>query len=484
VNLRQIAQRVKNAVTGTFGVGDKDAHLWTRFGMGRGGYQPGSKLDWATIAGPIWLNSAASIGLNWLGTNFAEPPVVLEKKIGGKWRHYDNAPKELMSLVNSPCPAFDWDTTCYGINLDLCCTGDALLWLVPNGAGTPIRMLWIPRIMANPQVAYANAVIDDTPYVGHWHVAVNGRYYAVPSDQIIHIRHGVDPQFPYLGLGPLRQVLREIALDNAATTYSAGLMHNVGMPAFLIAPELDEPMGNVEFELFVESLQALKGDNAGKSVAVPAKARATRLGFSPDEMGVERIRDVPETRIASALGLNAMTIGLSAGARQKTYANYGEAERQSQVNGLTPKQKIVIKALGRKLLPIYGLDPLVYRLWWDWSDVQSLREQQDSLSVRIREEYKLGLHTKDEARALLGYDAVMDETGEDYFGGGGGGGGFGNEDPPLPTQGEDTEDPEDLDPESDVDPETDNEDAKTPTRKQPPAPARASDSESENDAKE
>jgi hypothetical protein len=119
-------------------------------------------------------------------------------------------------------------------------------------------------------------------------------------------------------------------------------------------------------------------------------------------MALDKIRKVPEARICAAFRLPAMVVGLSVGEEQKTYANMAVAERMAYRNCLVPLQKTFAKALTRQLLP----DMPDYRpgdiARWNYSTVEAMSEEADSVAKRMVLLFTGGVASKEEARAKVG----------------------------------------------------------------------------------
>lgn len=369
---------------------------------------PGTTLDYQSIAGDPWLNSASSICLNWLVRNFAEPPLqVVQLQRGGKENPLDGHAliEATTNLENRPSDPVAFYA---GLVVDLCCDGNALQLKVRSGAGKVVGLDYVPR-------SKWTIVPDWTDPAFPWIRAYRIRNQYVEPQDVVHYRYGTDPLHPWLGLGPLVPILREIATDNSAATYSAAILKNFGVPALYFGP--------VDSEQFIDEVthkklaagiaSAYSGDGAGKTMISDTALKPDKMGFSPDELAIEKIRDVPESRICAALGVAAMVVGLSVGARQRTYSNYAEAERQTQLNGLVPLQKIVARTLESQVLPDLEADPSRYRVTWDWSKVPALQDSMADLETLAIASYEKGLRQLNEARAIIKEKPVVE--GDQFF---------------------------------------------------------------------
>src|SRR5438270_10490460 len=72
------------------------------------GMLPGARFDYEREAGDPTDNGAVSICLGWIGDNFPEPRLVVERK-GGRGEREVAGAHPLVRLVESPNPFYDGD---------------------------------------------------------------------------------------------------------------------------------------------------------------------------------------------------------------------------------------------------------------------------------------------------------------------------------------------------------------------------------------
>jgi len=82
--------------------------------------------------------------------------------------------------------------------------------------------------------------------------------------------------------------------------------------------------------------------------------RVDRLGLTPEELALDRLRRIPESRICGALRLPAMLVGLSVGDEQRTFSNYAQARRAGYEDCLGPMHRRFARQLTRDLLKELG----------------------------------------------------------------------------------------------------------------------------------
>jgi phage portal protein BeeE len=129
-------------------------------------------------------------------------------------------------------------------------------------------------------------------------------------------------------------------------------------------------------------------------------------------MVLDKIRNVPESRILAVIGLPALVLGLSSGSDTKTYSNYAEARSASVEDWLLPFWQLIDEALSASLLTEFGETNA--RITRDLSEVRALAEDTDSLADRVTLLYINGVITRAEARRMMGLSAD-DQTDNIYY---------------------------------------------------------------------
>jgi phage portal protein BeeE len=141
-------------------------------------------------------------------------------------------------------------------------------------------------------------------------------------------------------------------------------------------------------------------------------AKIENPGFSPGDLAIDKLRDLPEERIAAALGIPAMVIGLGAGLERATYSNYQEAREAAYESFIIPTQRLLAAEIDNQILPEFGSTNRL-RCSFDLSDVRVLQADQDKLWARVSGAYRSGVIKRKEAKALINQE--FDETLDDVY---------------------------------------------------------------------
>lgn len=387
-----------------YGTSYSGYHGWNNYA----GTLPGTQTDYKAAAGPLDQNPAVSICLNWIADNYVEAELEV-RKTDGKKEPIPSHP--LVKLLDRPNPYYDGDTLWATTIRDYCVDGNAY-WLKARGlrgAGRPLELWHVPYWQMRP--VYPP---DGSEYLKGYEYHVDGKWLPVEARDVVHFAFARDySRGGRVGIGRLTPLAREIFTDNECATYTAALLKNMGMPSFILNPKDSEVEINASSRTDLESMwKQFTRDGRGKPLIPSVAMTADRIGFSPDEMALDKIRQVPEARICGALRIPAMVVGLSVGENQRTYANLGEARAAAYEECLMPMQSRMAATLLHQLLPDLG-DAEKQVVRYDYSRVRALSEDQDAKAARAYAGYKNGVLMRSEARSALGLESGPED--EVYF---------------------------------------------------------------------
>jgi HK97 family phage portal protein len=372
---------------------------------------PGAQYDYEAQAGELWLNSAVAICLRWLKTNFPEPKLVVDERVDATtWKPIDH---DVLNLLDTCNPAYGSDVLWGAAVLSGKVNGNAYLIKAKSLAGSTKELWYAPHWQMFPRWR------DGSHFIDYYDHIVDGARHRLEVDQVVHLREGIDPLNLRYGMSDLKSTLREICTDNQASTYEAAILRNSGVPGLMIS--FTDPNVTVDKDERDEFSRAFRakftGEKSGDPMVVNSGIKVDKVGYSPKELSLDTVRNVPESRICGAIGLDPMTVGLTVGAGQRKYANYQEARRAGYHDCLIPLQKMWAKQLQKQLAVDFPdlADTRKRRLRWDYSEVEALQDDQDAKSTRVSNEYKSGIRKLDEARSSIGLAPIGGEAGEAFF---------------------------------------------------------------------
>jgi HK97 family phage portal protein len=238
---------------------------------------------------------------------------------------------------------------------------------------------------------------------------LTGRVETIPIENVVHFRYGLDDADHRVGAAPLRRLIREISSDAQATRYADRLLANLAINGLTLTFDKEAaPIDQATADQLKQRIQAAYGgDNVGATAVLSPGSQLTSLGFSPEQMDLKTLHRVPEERIAAVLGVPAIVAGLGAGLDRSTYANFKEARETFTEQKLIPLWRYLGATITRALVPdFYPAATVRVLVDFDLDGVRALADDQNAEATRLKTLTDAGILTKDEARAVIGYDPL------------------------------------------------------------------------------
>lgn len=340
---------------------------------------PGARYDYEYEAGDLYLNDVVSIACNWVADKINMVPLVVEERQGdGTFTQiHDDALSSMWIAGNEDYDAYTRDLA---VGISLITSGNAFLYIKRGGiGGLPIGLYWLDERYMFP--VYPT---DGSRYLDGWHYRIDGHLEFLPKEDVLHFRWGIDRLLynSRLGLSKLKAVLRQICLLNEAAGYSVSILKNSGVPGLVVQPEsADDELHDGDGDSIKSALNRMtRGDNRGSTIAVNRRIKIEPIGFSPEEMALDKLPYNAMPMVCGAIGVTPEVLGIRGDTL--TYNNMETAKRMAWENGVLPILKLIRQTITRKLMPEFGLDPVRYRLTHDTSDVQDLQEGADAKHAR------------------------------------------------------------------------------------------------------
>jgi HK97 family phage portal protein len=353
-----------------------------------GGVSPGSRDNDFKDIGDLASNGIVSTCVSAISEAFVSAPPMLEQFDGKKWQRVDSHP--LLDLLQNPNPFYGADHLWTATLAAEITTGNAFWRVVWNRARTqPVELWWEPHMWPN---------YDARVFIRDYTLRVDGKPHRIGAaanydprnaeriDHAIHFRYQIDRKNPRWGWTPLFAVLREIAGDNVASTYQTAVLKNGATASifFSIKDGLGQGMTATQMEELVAGVERrLRREGAGRVAGTNLPVDLHKVGFSPEELALDRLPASYERRVCSNLKVPPMVVGLGAGEDTKTYANYGEAIDDFWQRTIIPAEERKGSELEAQLFRLFGMDRAEYRIVWDRSQIQALQEDESALFTRL-----------------------------------------------------------------------------------------------------
>ena len=354
-------------------------------------------------------NSAVFACLMALSMGHIEPPIrVWDRNGGDSPRWVNDSP--LQMLLDDPNPHHDdleiWFWTQWARHLD----GNAYLRKVRSGnerSGNVVQLWPISPTLIAPITESGSGNFIDYYKYGY----APGKFERIPPENIVHFRIGIDDRDHRLGLSPLKRLTREVCSDDEATRFADALLRNFGIPGLVVTTS---PEANFTEEQATALKQKVRNDfgsdNRGNVGVLSPGADIKQFGFSPEQLNLHGLHDVPETRICAAMGVHPAVAMLGAGLEQTAnYASLRAVYEAFTERKLVPTWRMDAAKLNKQLKPDFTDDRDTY-VEHDLTDVRSLQEDRNALFSRLNEAVKTGWIQPDEARAEIGLPPLGQTT--------------------------------------------------------------------------
>jgi phage portal protein BeeE len=372
-----------------------------------------SKVDWEKDVQDPLKSSVLMAPINWLMRTFPEAPLLVEAFNAEQKRWEPMVDSELLDLLDNPNPYYSGETLLMCTVLDVV-FGEGYWLKLRNQDGKVVQLWWVPRAMMQPR--YPS---DGSMYISHFRYTVGSQGFDIPVNDVVYFRFGLDPRNPRRGLSQLGCLVREVAIDEHASNFTAAILKNLGIIGVIISPKV-QGQGERAKTASADSVKAVKeyimanftGDRRGDPLAVGSPTEAQLLQYNMQGFDVGPIRDVSEERVCAAIGIPAAVVGFGTGLQQtKVGATMKEMRQLAWISGVIPLQRIVANEIRRSLLPEFvpGARRSTHRMRFDSAAVPLLWETPTEKHNRIRDDFKAQMIKRSEARLETGRAAGKED---------------------------------------------------------------------------
>jgi HK97 family phage portal protein len=269
------------------------------------------------------------------------------------------------------------------------------LYVLPPNA---IKVIPTKQVGAVGGYVYSHGDTEDTYLVDEagW-CAVRQFKFWNPLDQVY-------------GQSPLVAAANSIDTNNEARSYTKTVLRNMGVAGLTILYPDGVTLSKEDKERLRESLGQWKGSGRGETLILTGGATLDRGSMTVAEIGAPELSKLSAREVAVALGIPPQLLGDT---ESQTYSNYQEARRAFYTETVLPLADVLAAMFTSWLGSRFDGASVTY----DGDQVEALREDQDKAHTRVREDYKVGLLSRDEAREALGYDPEPEQNVVLVFGG-------------------------------------------------------------------
>lgn len=239
------------------------------------------------------------------------------------------------------------------------------------------------------------------PKLGPWGEAVSYDYgygrnvQNIPASDVLAFVES-DPQEPDKGLSAACPAWRSIQLFRSAVEHNKSLLDNEARISGAFISKT--PLTRDQKERLQSKARAFEGAvNAGKTAVLDGNLSFQPMSWSPAEMGYETLQTISAREIATSFGVPSQVLGLPEAA---TWSNYEQARITFIRFTLIPLVDYIKDTLQTGLVQPNWQG---VRLEPDYTELPELAEDKSEVEHRVRENFRAGIITRDEAREALGY---------------------------------------------------------------------------------
>ena len=354
--------------------------------------QTRTRYDFQTQVGNGMTSASVMAPVMWIARSFPEAPCVVrdDEEI------VDNHP--MAQLIHRPNPYYSgsvlWMATLISYTID----GNAYWMKIRNGMGQVIQLWYVPHWLIKPNQLTPN------DYVSNYLYTPGGKSLEIATSEIVHLRFGLDPENTMKGFSLLKPLYREIFTDDEAANWTAHLLRNSGVPGTIVAPgENGQNFNEEDAKNMKEDFKnGFSGDRRGEPFISTVPIDIHKFAWSPSEMDMAKLREIPEERVCAMLGIPAAVVGFGSGlAQTKVGATMKEMREMAYESNIVPTQRLMAEEIDVQLLPDFEKSGSNRRTAFDHSHVRVLQEDRDELFTRMGNGYKAGFVMKSEARKAV-----------------------------------------------------------------------------------
>lgn len=364
------------------------------------GWRSTAAFNYADAVGDGLSSSILVACLNAIASVFPEPPArVYRPDEEGTLQPVPAHP--LPRLLKRPNPYMTWELLGRWIVYCQHVTGNAYFYKVRSGARRVVQ-LW-PLLPSHVAPRWPDDS-SNTVWISHYEYTPNGTPIRLPVEDVLHLPLDIDPDNPRQGRSPLKALFQELFTDQEAAAFTAALLKNMGVPGVILTPDPSAQGGPTREDAQrykTEFAQKFGGDHRGEPLVLGGAMKVSVLSFSPEQLNLDKLRTLPETRVSGVLGVPAIVAHLKAGLERATYSNARQLVEFFVESKMVPYWRQIAGQLTLSLLPEFSSNE-DEEVQFDLSDVRALQEDQDALYKRLSEGVKAGWIRPEVAQAEAG----------------------------------------------------------------------------------
>jgi HK97 family phage portal protein len=212
-----------------------------------------------------------------------------------------------------------------------------------------------------------------------------------------------NPLEEFAGLSAVAPARLSVDMGFEAQRFNRNFFANSATPGDLVVTSEETPTDEEVSEFYSRWDSRFKGSSRShRPVLLGRGMDAKRLGLSQRDMEFSKALEWSVEEVSRAFGVPTVFLGELENA---TLSNVRTFERFLWRNTIVPELKLIEDCLNRSLVPAFGFSSHEYRFKFDISDVEALKDSEDSQVAREVSLVNAGVMTPNEVRARHGLGA-------------------------------------------------------------------------------
>ena len=319
--------------------------------------------------------------INFARTQGSEPTLGVYKNVEGEWQPDPGHPAN--ALIRRPDPENNKVTfkELMGVKMEgLAMMGEGYAYKLRSTSGRVIGLTAIRSVSIAPKS-------ERGKLVGFQITLATGETLVVPPDDIVQVKDGQSLKDPLRGYCRLTEIAHPTATDREIAAFSLALTKSPA-PSLLVSAKEANMMNPDQVDALKKRLvENSSGNRAGAAVASSIPLDVQKIGYSPDEMVLDRLQAMSDAKICAVFGIPAVVVGLPVGLDRMTYNNMREARRAALEDFLIPKWTLIEEALTMQLGPDFWGDDPNYKFAFDLDNLRALSEDMDAIYKRATDSF-------------------------------------------------------------------------------------------------
>jgi phage portal protein BeeE len=294
-------------------------------GLWGAGWREGGAFDYRRAVGDGLGNSIVAGCLRAITEAVGEPPPKLYTLDGKDERQPSKEPLALLRLLRRPNPYLTWKRAAVYIALAQHAAGAAYFWKARSGAGRVVALWPLPP---DRRSIWPIEGASTSEYLTGFGYKPEGQETPItlPPEDVLYLPYSNEPLNPRRPRSPLESIYKQIFTDEEAADFTASVLRNFGVPGVVLSPDPGAvPNGGggpdqaAREQIKQTYKQKFGGASRGEPMVLTGPMRVSVVSYSPEQMRLDRLQMVPESRICAALGVPPIVALLLSGLEMATY---------------------------------------------------------------------------------------------------------------------------------------------------------------------